>query len=158
MRTRSLLCWLFWNFSYVFNECLFGSMFRTYFSMIYTTKWSFLSVNSWLLSINTFITHGLVQVSNIYILLNYGLSRHVLFFPMMHQYHIHHTNSILFPINGIGTPTQHSKLICIHGNTIPKFILCNYRARKKTKSQARFFYIFLPFLGVPVKIYWSNTA
>ena len=80
-------------------------------------------------------------------------SRHELFFPLMHQYHIHHTNSILFPINGIGTPTQHSKLISIHGNTIPKFILCSYCARKKTKSVARFFYIFLPFSGVPVKIY-----
>ena len=61
-----------------------------------------------------------------------------------------HTNLIFLPIYGIRIPTQHSKLTCIHGNTITKFIACHYSDRVTSKTPVRFFlfplFIFFFFL------------
>ena len=40
---------------------------------------------------------------------------------------------------GIRIPTQHSKLTCIHGNAITKFIPCHYSDRVTPKTPVRFF-------------------
>ena len=71
-----------------------------YFPMIYANIWSFF-LDKLPVSIYTFIIHGQVQASDIYILLTYVISHQVLFLPIMYQYHVHpsfpYTNPIFCP-------------------------------------------------------------
>ena len=57
--------------------------------------------------------------------------------------HRFNTQTLFFPLYGIRIPTQHSKLNCIHRNTITEFIPRHYNDRVTSKILTYIF--FFPF-------------
>ena len=101
------------------------------------------SIGEFPANIYTFITHGLVQVSNIHTLLTYGLSSRFYFSnrepkPCTSIVSIH--EPYFFPYLVLNTNITF-KLICIHSNTITKFIPPNCCARNTSATPERFLHI-----------------
>ena len=84
-------------FNYAFNEKFLNP--SIYFSIIYTTLWSFPLMNSRLIFTPPCLT--LALASNIYTLLRSSLSPQVPFFSITYHYHVRHnsphTHPIFFP-------------------------------------------------------------
>ena len=72
------------------------------------------------------------------------------------------TQTLFFPLYGIRIPTQHSKLNCIHRNTITEFIPRHYNDRVTSKILTYIFFSFFFFFGeggggVLIKIHYTGN-
>ena len=116
-----------------------------YFLIIYATKWSFLLVNFLLIS----------TPSSPWDSPSVTRSSHMVSPPRFNFFN--HVQILRTSVVAIHTPyffrymvfeyQQHSRLTCIHGNTITKFIPRHHRPRKTSTIPVRFLHIYFSFFS-----------
>ena len=120
-----------------------------YLFMIYANTWSLIFVNSRLILIHSspIDQYGPLILTH---------SSHMVFPSRLYFFHSRtnityinpsHTQTLyFFPIYGIRISKQHSKLTCIHDNTITKLIPLHYSDRVASATPVRFLHLRFLFL------------
>ena len=132
----------------VISESQFTSLMEdcfdqiVYFSMIYTTIWYFLSVNSQLIFT---LAHGLAQASNIHTSSSDMVCPPRFYFfnlvPILCTSIIPIQEPYFFPYMVLNTNITLKTNVSILSNTIAKFISPNHHARKTSTTLVRFLHI-----------------